>query len=177
MFYKQYQLDLEKATVLQSTNFKIGLLGKVKPKSRLGFVVGSEIEVAWEVTNLDPRPFSGGTLLITMSPANGQYVQFGYEVNPLQPNEKMLIDKTPNGTPLTTNVIASGFTLFSARMDNVDIYSPPTEYRHPQTSFLSFLGKSKEEVYSLFALILAAIGLVGTFITSLIQLLIYFHAI
>jgi len=160
---------------MQSSNIKIALKGTVKPRNRLGFVVGSEIEVSWEVTNIDTRPFTGGTLVITMAPANGQFVQFAYKVDPLIPNGKQLINKNPNGNPYTTNVLSSGFTLFSAYMANVDIYSPPTEYRDPRTSFLSILGKSKEEVYSLFGLILAAIGLFGTTIIGIIQLLYGFH--
>ena len=55
------------------------------------------------------------------------------------------------------------------------IFTHPTEYRDPRTSFLSILGKSKEEVYSLFGLILAAIGLFGTTIIGIIQLLYGFH--
>jgi hypothetical protein len=156
---------------MQSKNIKIGLNGTVKPRSILGLVVGSEIEVSWEVTNLDSRPFSGGFLKITMVPANQQFVQFVYHVDPLQPKEKTVIDRNQDGTPLTTNVLATGFTLFSAQMDNVDIYSPPTQYRDPRTSFLSMLGKSKEEVYSLFGLIIAATGLLMTSIIGLIQLI------
>lgn len=134
-------------------------------------MVGSEIEVSWEATNIDSRPFTGGMLVIIMAPANGQFVQFTYKVDPLVPNGKQVINKNPNGKPYTTNVLSSGFTLFSAQMDNVDIYSPPTEYRDPRTSFYSILGKSKEEVYSLFGLLLAATGLFLTAIIGIIQLL------
>ncbi|MGD0645923.1 MAG: hypothetical protein ABSA75_13535 [Candidatus Bathyarchaeia archaeon] len=156
---------------MQSNNIKIALKGTVKPRSRLGYVVGSVIEVSWEVTNVDSRPFPGGMLTITMVPANGQFVQATYKVDPLLPNGKQVMNKNPNGSPYTTNVLSSGFTLFQAYVANVDIYSPPTEYRDPRTSFLSILGKSKEEVYTLFALIVAAIGLFLTAVIGIIQLL------
>lgn len=155
----------------KQANIKISLKGNIKPRSRLGYVVGSEIEVSWEVTNIDTRPFAGGWLVITMAPSNGQFVQFGYKVYPLIPNGKQVINKNLDGNPLTTNVLSSGFTLFSAYMDNVDIYSPPTELRPTGTSFLSILGKSKEELYALFGLIVAATGLLLTAIIGIIQLL------
>jgi hypothetical protein len=156
---------------MSSPNFKLGLNGKVTPRSMLGFMVGTEIEMVWEVTNLDTRTFPGGQLAIVMASANGQFVQFLYSVKPLLPNEKLVIERDQNGNPLTSNILAPGFTLFSAQMNNVNIYSPPTQYRHPGTSFLSILGKSREEVYAIFGLIIASIGLVTTSIVSLIQLL------
>jgi hypothetical protein len=52
----------------------------------LGGVVGSEIEVSREVTNIDTWPFTGGILVITMAPANGQFVISNYKVDPLIPN-------------------------------------------------------------------------------------------
>jgi hypothetical protein len=174
IFHKS-ETDYEKPKEI--TNIKIGLKGTVKPRSRLGFVEGSKIEFSWEVTNIDSRPFSGGSLIITMSPSNGMFVRFMYEVKALQPNEKTIIDKNLDGTPLIDTVLASGFTLFSAQMNNADVYSPPTVYRDPRTAFMSILGKSKEQVYSLFGLIVAAIGLVGTTILGIVQLLIGIHFI
>jgi hypothetical protein len=52
----------------------------------LGGVVGSEMGVSWEVTNIDTRPFTVGILVITMAPANGQFVIFNYKVDLLIPN-------------------------------------------------------------------------------------------
>jgi hypothetical protein len=119
--------EVKKAIVedVQTNNIKIALKANSKPRSRLGYVVGSVIEFSFEVANIDSRPFSGGTLAIIITPANGIFVRFTYPVKSLQPNEKTIIEKNSNGDPLTTNVLASGFTLFSAQMDDVDIYSPP----------------------------------------------------
>ncbi|MCW4000423.1 MAG: hypothetical protein NWE93_09300 [Candidatus Bathyarchaeota archaeon] len=165
-----YPSKLQGGAQAQSNNFKIGLKGTIKPRNILGIVVGSEIEVSWEITNLDSRPFPGDTLYIIMKPPNDQFVQFKYPVKPLQPDEKTIINKNEEGNPLTTNVLAPGFTLFSAHIANVDIYSPPNQYRHPATSFLSMLGKSKEELYSLYGLLIASSGLLITSIIGLIQL-------
>jgi len=153
------------------SNIKIGLNGKTKPCSSLGFVVGSEIEVSWELTNLDSKRFPGGRLRITMVPPNQQYVWFEFIVGTLNPGDKVIIDNDTHGNPLITNVLAQGFTLFFAQLQNADIYSPPNRLINKDTSFLSMLGKSKEEVYALAGLILASIGLIGTTIIGIIQLL------
>jgi hypothetical protein len=162
----------------QKVNSKLGLNGKIKNRGIFGCTVGSEIELSWEVTNLGSQEFAGGTLVIVMAPANGQYVQFVYRLNPLKPNETIIIDRNSDGNPLTTNVLSSGFTLFSARVipllptqPKVDIYSPPTELRSPETSFLSMLGKTKEEIYSLIGLYLASTGLLISGIIGIIQLI------
>ncbi len=156
--------------------FKIGLIGKTETDNIFGFVVGAEIRVTWEITNLDSRTFPGGTLVIVMAPPNGQYVQFAYSVKSLKPVEKDVKDQNQNGSPLTTNVLAPGFTLFSAEMImaqpySAEIYSPPGELRVKGTSFHSLLGKSKEEFYAIIGLYLASVGLVITSIISALQLL------
>jgi hypothetical protein len=152
-------------------NYRIGINGSVTARSRLGFVVGKEIELSWEVTNLDTRTFPGGLLTITMAPPNGQYVQFNIPIDPLTPNQTLHIDRIQRGTPITSNVLAAGFTLFFASMQNTNIYSPPTQLIPSERSFHSFLGKSKEEIYALAGLILASTGLIATSIISAIQLL------
>jgi hypothetical protein len=157
--------------VTSTISFNIGLKGAVKPRSSLGFVVGSEIEVSWELTNLGATTFPGGILHIVMATPNGQFVEFIYTVRPMNSGRKVLIDRNPDGSPLRTNVLAQGFTLFLASMDNAVLWSPPGRILPKGYSFHSFLGKSKEEIYSKFALIVAVAGLVGTFITSVIQLL------
>lgn len=154
--------------------FSMSLNGTVKAKSRFGFAVGKEIEVAWELTNLDSRTYAGGVLVITMVPANGQFVSFNYLVGKLEPNEKLVINRNEQNNPLTTNVLSEGFTLFMARMDGVDLQSPPGHVLNSQESFLSFIGKSMEEIYSKYALVAAVVGLIGTFVTAVLQLLLSF---
>jgi hypothetical protein len=130
------------------------------------------MELSFEVTNIDTKPFPGGLLRIIINPANGIIVNFVYPVKALQPEEKTVIDNKSVGAPTTiTRILAPGFSYFAAKMDNVDIYSPPTEYRDPNTFFTSVLSKSKEEVYALFGLILASVGLFLTAIIGIIQLL------
>jgi len=156
---------------MSAASFNIGLKGTAKPRSVFGFVVGSEIEVSWELTNLDNVSFPGGMLSVVMMPPNGQFVKFDYKIDPLPPKGKVIVDKNPNGNRLKTNVLAEGFTLFSASMQNATLYSPPGVVLQPQYSFLSFLGKSMDEIYTKYGLIVAAAGLIGTVVIGTIQLL------
>jgi hypothetical protein len=166
--------------VAQTTNIKIELKGKAKPRSRLGYVVGSEIEVTWELKNLDSRPYPGGELKIRMVPPNQQFVWFDLLVGPINPSQKLVVDNDGHGKPVVTNVLAEGFTLFFAQLQNADIYSPSTPLNQPITkdmSFFSILGKPKEEIYTMVGLGVAAAGLILTSIIGIIQLLHDFHII
>lgn len=150
----------------------IGLKGKVKPCSIFGFAVGKKIEVSWELTNLGSDPIPEGRILrIGMNPPNGQFVFFSYPLSRIEPRETITIDKNEHGKPLSTNVLAEGYTLFSANCEGVEIQSPHGKKLDPKISFLSFHARSMEEIYEKWALIFAVIGLLGTFVTSVLQLL------
>jgi hypothetical protein len=156
------------------SSFNIALQGKVKPRSALGLVVGKEIELSWEVTNLSTGNFLGGILQVHMESPDGHVVTLPSRLPSLKPNERIIVDRDLLGNPLITHVHAQGFTLFYATIGstiNVVIQTPSGNIVPPNVSFFSFFGKTKEELYSLWALIVAVAGLAGTFVLTLIQLL------
>ena len=160
----------------QTTIYRMGLKGTTKSRSRFGYVVGREFEVSYEVTNLGDNHFLGGVLKVLIIPPNGQFVVSSYRIPALAPKAKFLIDKNEVNQPLVKKVMAEGFNLFSAVVTGDDgveaiIESPPDRIRRKGESFMDVFGKPMEEVYEMFALYLAVIGLVGTVVVSIIQLL------
>jgi hypothetical protein len=146
----------------------------VKPISRLGLVVGKEIELSWEVVNKSTQNFTGGILKVVMESPDGHFVILPSSIPTLKPNVPVIIDKDVQGNIIITHVHAQGFTLFRASVastSNVVLQSPSGNIISPELSFFSFFGKTKEEISSLWALAVAVIGLVGTFIVSALQLL------
>ncbi len=153
-----------------STPNRIGIKGTVKATSRFGLVVGSNVEVTWELTNLSQTIYPGGFLVVTMYSPAGQYQTFTYQIPAINAGAKHLESKNQDGTPLKTEVMSEGYSLFTATLQNGVLEFPPGRPLG-NNAFLNMLGISKNEVYTKYTLLLAVIGLIGTVITSAIQIL------
>jgi len=158
--------------IIESTKCRIALKGNAKSRSRFGFVVGRAIQVSWELTNIDTKRYDGGLLIVYMLSPSGTWTLLpSHDVPPLNPNQKHMIDRNPDGTPLTTSVLAEGWTQFAAADLQGAILESPPGRSISQKSFLWFFGTTMEEMYAKWALYAAVIGLVGTFVTNVLQIL------
>jgi len=162
-------------TLKVESNSKAKILGK-QLKS---YLVGYKFEALFELTNVSPAVFPGGTFTLNIEWPNGQIVSDTFQIPALDPGE---VHKIP---PLTTGALTRGFALFTldARApanDNKPIVfrsasGEPIPSGAPRTvySFYSILAKEPEEIYEFWGMLIAAFSLAFLVLIELIRLIIH----
>ena len=159
----------------ERVGFDFLINAKTKSKARVigipvkSFLEGQRYRYSFSVTNLSERTFSGGELRITVIWPTQQTNNFSFELPEILPNATFQTEERESG------VMARGYGLFFARMHGIfgaeepRLYhgsiEKPIEFKEyiPQanrgTSFHILFGRSNEEIYEFWAMVIAAISL------------------
>jgi len=152
--------------------FKIPLLGV--PRKKI-FVTGGEYTLSARIKNFSTEDFHGGNFLVLVRWPNKLTVKWQFGIGTLTPNEVTSVDYG------TTHVLDDSPALFLVKGTDVDgqaisfcdmsanrLEPQPHEFDAGFVHIYTIIPKNAEELYQLWALIVAIISVVPIFIKDVI---------
>jgi len=154
------------------SSFKMPILRIPRRKT---FVTGGEYKLSARIKNFDPEDFHGGTFLVLVRWPNKLTVRWEFEIETLTPNEVISVDYG------VTHVLDDSPALFLVKGTDVNeqaisfcdmnanrLKPQPREFDAGFVHIYTIIPKNAEELYQLWAVIVAIISVVPIFIKDVI---------